>query len=191
MAGIKYDEGKVQPSLVLNTMARAVLEVSKVATFGAAKYSKDNWLLVEDAIERYTDAKQRHMLNSNFEELDKESHISHLAHEAWNALAILELTLRQKEQEHNMDKAVKETDTYEDYRIYGKESCTWCDRAKELLSNLKIPYNYVDINQDEEARAFVIESGAKTVPQIYYKGSLLGGYEKLKEHLDETIIRSS
>jgi len=96
--GIKHDNGKPRPDLIFSAMARALLEVSKVAAMGAAKYDDDNWLIVEDASKRYRDAKGRHLLLSAIEAHDNESNITHLAHEAWNALAVLELHLRQQEE---------------------------------------------------------------------------------------------
>lgn len=94
MTGAKDDKQKPMPRLVLSTMARALLEVSKVATFGAEKYSPDNWLKVDNGLERYTDAKDRHRLEGAISEYDSESGLLHAAHEAWNALAALELKLR-------------------------------------------------------------------------------------------------
>lgn len=95
--GIKHDHGKPRPDLILHTMARAMLAVSEVAAFGASKYDDDNWLLVDDANRRYADAKARHMLQGAIESHDKESGLLHAAHEAWNALALLELKLRERE----------------------------------------------------------------------------------------------
>lgn len=94
--GIKHDHGKPRPDLILHTMARAMLAVSEVAAFGASKYDDDNWLLVDDANRRYADAKARHMLQGAFESHDDESGLLHAAHEAWNALALLELKLRER-----------------------------------------------------------------------------------------------
>lgn len=96
--GIKHDNGKPRPDLIFSAMARALLEVSKVAAMGAAKYDDDNWLIVEDASKRYRDAKGRHLLLGAIEPHDNESNITHLAHEAWNALAVLELHLRKLEE---------------------------------------------------------------------------------------------
>lgn len=96
--GVKHDHGKPRPDLIFSAMARALLEVSKVAAMGAAKYDDDNWLIVEDASKRYRDAKGRHLLLGAIEPHDNESNITHLAHEAWNALAVLELHLRQLEE---------------------------------------------------------------------------------------------
>lgn len=94
-AGTKHDAGKVQPTLVLDGFARALHAVSEVATHGAEKYGPGNWQLVEDGIKRYSDARDRHRLaRAMGEERDPESGLLHAAHEAWNALAVLELMLR-------------------------------------------------------------------------------------------------
>ena len=107
MNGTKHDTEKPRPSLVLDAMALALLEVSKVATFGAKKYSDDNWLIVEDGIKRYTDAKDRHRLDGAICAYDDDSGLLHAAHEAWNALAVLELKLRKAIDEGWDDEAIK------------------------------------------------------------------------------------
>lgn len=97
--GAKLDTGKPRVALVLNGFARALIEVSKVGTFGAKKYSDNGWIVVPNGIERYSDALDRHLLEENITELDSESELLHAAHSAWNALARLDLILRAKETE--------------------------------------------------------------------------------------------
>lgn len=94
MNGLKYDSGKPRMALVLGDFARALLEVGKVGTYGAQKYADSNWLQVENARERYSDAMLRHLLAEELEDYDEESGLLHAAHVAWNALARLELQLR-------------------------------------------------------------------------------------------------
>ncbi|WEE76635.1 DUF5664 domain-containing protein [Comamonas testosteroni] len=91
--GAKLDAGKPRPDLVLNGFPRALLAVADVAAYGARKYTEDGWRCVPDGQRRYTAAKDRHRLMGAFEALDAESGLMHLAHEAWNALAALELKL--------------------------------------------------------------------------------------------------
>ena len=96
--GSKLDAGKVRPGLLFNGMPRALWAVAEVATFGADKYTDGGWLTVPNGEARYNDAKLRHLLKKAMGELtDADSHKLHLAHEAWNALATLELYLRQQE----------------------------------------------------------------------------------------------
>ena len=83
---------------MLGGFANALMEVSKVGTYGAAKYSDNGWKEVPNGIARYTDAFFRHNLkNMMGERYDHEWHLLHLAHAAWNALAVLELTLAKAE----------------------------------------------------------------------------------------------
>lgn len=97
--GAKLDHGKVRPGLVLSGFCRALEAVSEVGTFGARKYSEKGWLHVENGVSRYTDAMLRHYFEeAKGEYADPESGIAHAAHLAWNALARLELMLRQAEE---------------------------------------------------------------------------------------------
>ena len=88
--GVKLDIGKIRLGLVLSGFSTALKEVGKVGTFGANKYTDNGWQEVENAKERYTDALLRHLFaHFEGEPIDKESGLLHLAHCAWNALAIL------------------------------------------------------------------------------------------------------
>jgi len=97
---IKYDAGK--PSVwrgVINYFPRALWQVAEISTFGAKKYSWAGWEGVEEGFERYKDAQFRHALKQAMGETDDgDSKLLHLAHEAWGALATLELHLRKLEE---------------------------------------------------------------------------------------------
>lgn len=96
--GAKLDAGKVRPALVLGGFARALLEVSKVGTYGATKYTDNGWMEVPNGLDRYDDAKLRHWLKEKIgEKCDPDTELVHAAHEAWNALARLDLLIREKE----------------------------------------------------------------------------------------------
>ena len=96
--GAKLDQGKVQPRLIIEGMARALWAVAEVASFGARKYTPGGWVEVPQGQERYADAQYRHLLKRAMGEVaDPDSELDHLAHEAWNALAKLDLYIRQRE----------------------------------------------------------------------------------------------
>lgn len=96
--GAKLDAGKLQPSLILGDMSRALSAVIKIGTDGALKYTPGGWLAVPGGFKRYEDAQLRHVLKRfGGERHDPDSGSLHLAHEAWNALAKLELYLREQE----------------------------------------------------------------------------------------------
>jgi len=93
-AGAKLDAGKVRPSLVYIGFADALAELVAVAEYGAKKYTPYGWREVADGQTRYTDAKLRHQLASMLGEVyDPETGLRHAAHEAWNALAVLQLQI--------------------------------------------------------------------------------------------------
>lgn len=92
-AGAKMDAGKVRAGLCFAGFARALHEVAAVTTFGARKYTPNGWRSVPDGEARYLDALHRHLLASANEAADADSGIDHMAHAAWNVLAILELRL--------------------------------------------------------------------------------------------------
>ena len=90
-AGAKLDAGKNQLGLVLGGFSKALIKVGEVGTSGAIKYSPNGWKSVDNAEGRYMDALLRHqMAYLSGEELDPESGQPHLAHMAWNSLALLE-----------------------------------------------------------------------------------------------------
>jgi hypothetical protein len=95
--GLKFDTGKPLVGTMLNVFPYALMEIGRVIEFGTHKYpDPNNWKLVNNAKVRYQDALMRHLLKHNQgKEIDEETGRSHLAHVAWNALAILELYLRQ------------------------------------------------------------------------------------------------
>lgn len=98
-AGAKVDAGKPRPALVLGGFARALMEVTHIGTFGAMKYTDNGWMEVPNGQARYDDAKMRHWLYEKMgQPTDPDTNRTHLAHEAWNALARLDLYLRQQEQ---------------------------------------------------------------------------------------------
>lgn len=95
--GHKNDLGKPRLGLVLGDFANALQAVGAVGTFGAEKYTDSGWITLENGQQRYTDAMLRHfMQEASGEEADGESGLLHAAHTAWNALARLELLLRER-----------------------------------------------------------------------------------------------
>ena len=95
VAGMKFDAGKPMAGLMVSDFANALLAVSEVTTFGAKKYAPRSWMTVPNARDRYNDALHRHLLMAAAgEKQDQESKLLHAAHVAWNALALLELEIR-------------------------------------------------------------------------------------------------
>lgn len=92
--GAKLDNGKIMGGLLAD-FSLALTAVAEVGTYGANKYTRCGWESVPNGIQRYGDAKWRHLLKGATQPIDQESGLMHKAHEAWNVLAELELMLRE------------------------------------------------------------------------------------------------
>ena len=98
--GAKLDAGK-SPLLrgCLQYFPRALLSVAKVSEIGANKYSWKGWEKVADGPNRYGDALARHLTAEAIEgPFDNDTKCLHAEQVAWNALARLELILREMEE---------------------------------------------------------------------------------------------
>lgn len=85
--GRKDDQDKPDMSLL---PFDSLEEVARVLTFGAKKYSRDNWQHVPDAVNRYVAAMLRHLTAwRNGERLDPDSGLSHVSHMACSALFLV------------------------------------------------------------------------------------------------------
>lgn len=109
MIGVKYDIDKPKFSLV---KPDAFLEMVKVLTYGAKKYSPDNWKLLENSQQRYFDAANRHMWAwFSGEKNDRESGYHHLAHAMSSLLFIMQMDMeeearKQKKKDEILDAAI-------------------------------------------------------------------------------------
>ena len=73
--------------------------------------------------------------------------------------------------------------------VYSKNHCPFCDKAKHLLTQKNIPFDVVNIDQDQDAREWLIGQGHRTAPQIYLGENLFveGGYQGLAKLSDDEI----
>lgn len=98
VGAIKYDAGKPCTYRgLIDYFPRAIEQVAVVSTFGARKYAWKGWAGVDQGFERYSDAMVRHLIaEAKGESTDPDSELLHASHIAWNALARLELLLREQ-----------------------------------------------------------------------------------------------
>ena len=97
--GAKHDQGKFLPFKgFMQQFPAAVLAVAALSEYGANKYDWDNWKYVPDGAARYTEAMLRHLLEEANEDraVDAGSDLPHIIHTAWNAMARLELYMREE-----------------------------------------------------------------------------------------------
>jgi len=69
--------------------------------------------------------------------------------------------------------------------IWGRENCTYCEKAKEICIERKIPFEYIDVNTPDLLDSFKKNfPDQKTVPQIKLNTKYVGGYTELANKLD-------
>jgi len=65
-------------------------------------------------------------------------------------------------------------------KIYTTSSCPFCIRAKRLLEARGIPFEEIDVGNDDALREEIIRrTGRRTVPQIFIDERSIGGFEEL------------
>lgn len=67
-------------------------------------------------------------------------------------------------------------------RIYTSDFCSYCTRAKNLLTGKGVPYEEIHLDRvDMRGRMDLVElTGRYTVPQILIDDRPVGGYDDLK-----------
>jgi glutaredoxin 3 len=66
--------------------------------------------------------------------------------------------------------------------VYTQKVCPYCTRAKALLNRKGVTFEEIDVTEDTELRAKMIEraGGRRTVPEIFINGQIVGGFDDLK-----------
>ena len=72
--------------------------------------------------------------------------------------------------------------------IWSKYHCSYCDQAKALLKSKGIQFEEKKIG-DGYTKEELLEAvpTARTVPQIFIDGELVGGFTELKKKLTESV----
>ena len=72
------------------------------------------------------------------------------------------------------------------FKVYTKNNCGWCERAKRVLDENNIMYKVINIDESFEDKMVLKALRLKTVPQIWDDlDTHLGGYENLIKWLGE------
>ena len=83
-------------------------------------------------------------------------------------------------------------DTEKNVAVYGAPWCPDCRRSKQFLGEMRVPYDWIDIDQDPEGAAFVREknNGKQIIPTVVFSdGSFLvePGNDELARKLGLTM----
>ena len=71
------------------------------------------------------------------------------------------------------------------YKVYGTRICLYCDKAESLLKTKDLPFEKIYIDEDNDAKSYIVEQGFKTVPQIWLDDKWIGGYDDLVRFLNK------
>lgn len=66
------------------------------------------------------------------------------------------------------------------FTIITKPDCPWCDKAKSLMRMREESFSEFSIGEHPILRDFLKSGDLHTVPQVYWKGERIGGYEDLE-----------
>lgn len=72
--------------------------------------------------------------------------------------------------------------------IFGKSACSYCLRAKKLAERYGLQYEYKNVDYEQYYNEMIsLKEDAKTVPQIWWHGDYVGGFEEFSRAVEETI----
>ena len=72
------------------------------------------------------------------------------------------------------------------FLIYSKDTCSFCDKAKQLLEDYDFVYKEKKLENPEYRQELLSRlPSVKTVPQIFRDSEYIGGYTELKQYLEE------
>ena len=72
------------------------------------------------------------------------------------------------------------------YTIYSKPSCSFCLQAKQLLETKQLPFVYKELGTHYDLyELMTLAPNAKSFPQVFKDGVLVGGYSDLVESLKQ------
>mgnify|MGYP001243266820 CR=1 FL=1 len=71
-------------------------------------------------------------------------------------------------------------------KMYSKDPCPYCDRARTLFENKGIEVEEIDLTDDpERLNQLKNETGWRTVPMIFIGDKMVGGYSDVRALEDE------
>lgn len=94
----------------------------------------------------------------------------------------------------NTDAAAQEADDYVSehgtrtlptVEIFGSNTCSYCEKAKQLCTKFGLKFRYFNIDEDFDAFDHLVSriKTWKTVPQIFWGPDHVGGYDELAKRL--------
>lgn len=151
----------------------------------------DQMWVVQHAADRQKFICQGQSVNLFFPAGSQKSYVNKVHLAAWEQglKGLYYLRTEAKSRAENVSDKVERI-ALEDYKgtvIYGKDDCPYCEMAKEEMLMRGIDFEFVNIKEIGKSAAEVTGRDVKTVPQIYYNGNYIGGYEELMTLLHSDV----
>lgn len=71
------------------------------------------------------------------------------------------------------------------YYVISRDGCSFCDKAKDLLSQKCLEFEELNLNELLFLRTLLLKARITKVPQIFTEdGTHIGGYSELEKSLD-------
>ena len=168
----------------------AFLSDKEKSVFKTAQELDQMWV-VQHAAERQKFICQGQSVNLFFPSGCEKSHVNKVHLSAWEKglKGLYYLRTEAKSRAETVADKVERI-ALEDYKgtvIYGKDDCPYCEMAKEEFLMRGIEFEFIDLKEIGKSAAEVTGRDVKTVPQIYYNGNYVGGYEELMAMLHDDI----
>ena len=159
------------------------------AIFKTAQELDQNWV-VQHAADRQEFICQGQSVNLFFPSSVDKSYVNKVHLKAWKEglKGLYYLRTEAKSRAENVSEKVERVALQDDTRtiVYGKRNCPYCQMAKDELTLRGVPFDYVDLEEINKTASEVTGRRVGTVPQIYFEGNYIGGYDKLMEYLNNT-----
>jgi len=78
-----------------------------------------------------------------------------------------------------------------DVTVFSRTGCPHCARAKAALRDAGIDFESLELNNEYSDRTLRAVSGAKTVPQVFVNGDLIGGADDLERWLADRQVKAA
>lgn len=164
------------------------------AIFKTAQELDQNWV-VQHSADRQQYICQGQSVNLFFPAGADKAYVNKVHIKAWKEKlkGLYYLRTEAKSRAENVSEKVERVALQEDMRtiVYGKDNCPFCAQAKDELEMRGIQFDYVNIEEIGKTAAEVTGRKVKTVPQIYFEGKYIGGYEELMTFLNQPLTTES
>jgi len=74
-----------------------------------------------------------------------------------------------------------------EFTLYAIPDCPYCDKAKQLLEDKNISYEYIVLRDIQKRKEIGTRYNMKTAPIILHNNNLVGGYTELKTYFSQNF----